>query len=51
MKNGKKPTVAQRESINVIAELDSRDWLVTKDTPVFMEIVHRVSGKLRKYNK
>lgn len=44
MKHGKKPTVAQRKFIQnkgLIAE----NWLVVKDTPEQMELVHRYSDK------
>lgn len=44
MKHGKKPTVAQRKFIQkkgLIAE----NWLVVKDTPEKMELVHRYSDK------
>lgn len=40
MKQGKKPTLNQRKFIES-QNLDSREWLVTKDTPERMEIVHR----------
>lgn len=42
MKHGKKPTVAQRKLIDkkgLIAE----NWLVVKDTPKEMVVVHRYS--------
>ena len=44
MKHGKKPTVAQRKFIKskgLIAE----NWLVVKDTPEQMVLVHRHSDK------
>ncbi len=44
MKNGKRPTREQRKLIEQWG-LDAHDWLVTKDTPEQMEIVHRHSDK------
>jgi hypothetical protein len=40
MKHGKKPTYEQRKLIKD-AGLDSHDWLVVKDTPTEMILVHR----------
>lgn len=50
MKQGKKPTVAQRSLIES-KKLNSRNWLVTKDTPDFIELINRESHKVRKYSK
>lgn len=47
MKNGKRPTVAQREHIRWF-RLNDNNWLVVKDTPEEFVIVHRLSGGLRK---
>lgn len=47
MKHGKKPTLAQKK-LMVKWRLDPTMWLVVKDTPVRMEIVHRLSDKTRK---
>ena len=47
MKHGKKPTVAQKK-LMVKWRLDPTMWLVVKDTPVRMEIVHRLSDKTMK---
>ena len=44
MKHGKKPTYEQRKLIEQWG-LDAHHWLVTKDTPKQMEIVHRHSDK------
>lgn len=44
MKNGKKPSREQRKFIERNG-LNSADWLITKDTPEFMELVHRFSDK------
>ena len=44
MKHGKKPTVQQRKLIQK-AGLDPAVWLITKDTPEQMELVHRFSDK------
>ena len=40
MKNGKKPTVNQRKLMQKW-KLDYRDWLVVKDEPSQMTLVHR----------
>jgi hypothetical protein len=40
MKNGKRPTMAQKK-LMVKWRLDPTMWLVVKDTPERMEIVHR----------
>ena len=47
MKHGVKPTVAQRKLMTKW-KLDWRDWLVVKDTPERMELVHRLFDKTRK---
>ena len=44
MKHGKKPTYAQRKMIEKWG-LDSHDWLVVKDTPGAMTVVHRDNDK------
>jgi hypothetical protein len=40
MKNGKKPTVAQRKLMQKW-KLNAADWLVVKDEPSKMTLVHR----------
>lgn len=47
MKNGKRPTVAQKR---LMAEwhLNPADWLVSKDTPEKILLVHRHSDKTTK---
>ena len=40
MKHGKKPTVAQRKLMQKW-KLNSEDWLVVKDEPSKMTLVHR----------
>lgn len=40
MKHGKKPTLAQRKLIQQW-KLDPANWLVVKDTPSEMVLVHR----------
>ena len=50
MKNGKKPTVAQRALMKQ-KRLNSDNWLVVKDTPKSMLIVHRTSGRTREISK
>ena len=47
MKNGKKPTVAQRKLMQKW-KLNSEDWLVAKDEPSKMTLVHRHFDKKTK---
>lgn len=47
MKHGKKPTAAQRRLMEKRG-LDSHVWLVVKDTPNFLELVHRCSDRTRR---
>jgi hypothetical protein len=47
MKNGKKPTRDQRKFLER-NKLNAADWLIVKDTPELMEIVHRFSDKTMK---
>ena len=44
MKHGKKPTYEQRKVIQQ-SGLDPHDWLVVKDQPEQMVLVHRYSDK------
>lgn len=44
MKNGKRPTVRQMELMR-LWRLNPNDWLVVKDTPDAMTVVHRLSDK------
>ena len=44
MKHGKKPTVAQRKLI-AGRGLDPAVWLIVKDMPDRMELVHRYSDR------
>lgn len=44
MKHGKTPTIRQMKLIKSKG-LDPAMWLVTKDTPERMELVHRYSDK------
>lgn len=46
MKNGKKPNVRQAKLLQSVG-LDHRAWLICKDTPSEVEIVHRESGEVR----
>lgn len=43
MKAGKKPTVAQRKFIQKMG-LNAENWLVSKDTPTEMLLVHRYTS-------
>ena len=47
MKNGKRPTREQRKLMEKW-KLDSSLWLVVKDTPERMELVHRLFDRTRK---
>ena len=47
MKHGKKPTVNQCKFIKANG-LNPENWLVTKDTPTEMELVHRHSDSTTK---
>ena len=44
MNHGKRPTVAQKKLMQS-RRLDPGMWLVVKDTPEKMEIVHRLSDR------
>lgn len=44
MKNGKKPTLAQKKLLRTKG-LVPENWLIVKDTPEFMEIVSRMELK------
>lgn len=50
MKNGKNPTVAQKKALKA-AGLNPENWLISKDTPESMLIIHRVSDKARTVRK
>lgn len=47
---GKKPTYNQRKFL-YSKHLDPANWLVQKDTPDFMQIVHRYSDNQRTIKK
>lgn len=44
MKNGKRPTLAQKKLLK-LKGLVPENWLIVKDTPELMEIVSRVELK------
>ena len=46
MKHGKNPTVRQKKLMTQW-HLNFENWLIVKDTPTEMEIVHRHTGKTR----
>lgn len=46
MKNGKKPNVRQSKLLQLVA-LDPKQWLICKDTPKELEIVHRETGEVK----
>lgn len=47
MKHGRKPTVAQRKLLQK-RKLDPSMWLVVKDMPDRLELVHRQSDRTTK---
>lgn len=47
MKHGRKPTVSQRKLIQSKG-LDPAVWLVVKDQPEKMELVHRYSDRTKR---
>ena len=47
MKNGKNPTVAQRK-LMWKCKLDPAMWMVVKDTPTEMHLVHRHFERTKK---
>lgn len=50
MKHGKRPTVRQCKLIKSWG-LSCPNWLVVKDTPEVLVIVHRYSGDVREIRK
>lgn len=48
---GKRPTVAQRKVIEKTCKLNSSDWLIQKDSPALLQIVHHFTGAVRIYSK
>lgn len=50
MKHGTKPTRAQKQFLES-KKLNVENWLVIKDTPEAMTIIHRQSNKTRKIMK
>jgi hypothetical protein len=47
LKHGKRPTRAQKIQLNNIG-LNADNWLVVKATTEVLEVVHRVSGNIKK---
>lgn len=47
---GKKPSLKQKKQLKYMG-LDPNNWFVQQDTPDYMRIVHRLSGKERKFSK
>ena len=48
--NGKNPTRAQRELLKSRCGLEPGSWLIQKDTPELLQIVHRHTGQVRVIN-
>lgn len=51
MKHGKAPTRAQKQFIRDRLGLNPENWLVVKDNPMELVLVHRLSGKQRIFKK
>lgn len=47
MKNGKNPSRAQKEKLKSVG-LNPESWFVTKNCPTCFEVVHRITGEVRK---
>lgn len=50
MKHGKKPTVRQCELMRKW-KLNPENWLVSKDTPEYMEVRHRLTDTVKRVPK
>lgn len=50
MKQGKKPTYSQRKVLEEWG-LNPRDWLVSKDTPTEMVLIHRHTEQTKTIHK
>ena len=50
MKHGKNPTVKQKKLLTKL-HLGYENWLIVKDTPDILTIVHRISGEQRTISK
>ena len=50
MKNGKKPTLAQKKFLQGKG-LVPENWLIVKDTPVELVVVLKRTGKTRTFRK
>jgi len=48
LKHGKKPTKAQKIFLTS-CRLNHKNWLIIRDSLEVIEIVHRLSGKTRKF--
>ena len=48
--NGKNPTRTQRELLKSRCGLEPGSWLIQKDTPELLQIVHRHTGQVRVIN-
>lgn len=50
MKHGKRPTVQQRKLLTLYG-LNSDNWLIVKDNPAELVIVHRLSRQQRRIER
>lgn len=50
MKHGKNPTVKQKKMLTAL-KLNAENWLIVKNTPQELCVVHKISGEIRKINK
>lgn len=47
MKQGRKPTRRQMDKLKKLG-LVPQNWLISKNTPTCFEVVHRISGAVRR---
>ncbi|MDF1997621.1 DUF6906 family protein [Peribacillus frigoritolerans] len=47
MKSGRKPTLKQRKAMEWAGVRDTNEWLVVKNLPGELHIVHRYTGQIK----
>lgn len=50
MKHGKNPTVKQKKQLQAV-RLNPDNWLISKDTPEVMVVIHRVTEEVNTIRK
>jgi hypothetical protein len=50
IKQGKNPTRTQKDKLKAL-NLNPRNWLVERDLPVCLVIVHRITGEVRRLER